>query len=110
MLKTMDSLFTSILSDMATGMAARDKVRFVMHSLQLSSTISLPFMPLKELTPRRIMFEVERVLQSHEEFVLGDDLHLNLIHVNMPFGSGNENQKRCGVNLKNRMLRKLCDC
>ena len=39
------------------------------------------------------MFEVERVLQSHEEFVLGDDIHLNLIHVNMPSGSGNKNRK-----------------
>ena len=46
------------------------------------------------------MFEVELVLQSHEEFVLGDDLHLNLIHVNMPSGSGNAHRKRCGVNLK----------
>ena len=26
----------------------------------------------------------------------------------MPSGSGNENRKRCGVNLKNRMLRKRC--
>ena len=108
MLKTLDRLFTSILSDMTTGMAARDQVRFVMHSPQLSSAIGLPFMPLKELTPRRIMFEVERVLQSHEEFVLGDDLYLNLIHVNMPSGSGNENRKRCGVNFKNRMPRKHC--
>ena len=31
-LKTLDRLFTSILSDMTTGMAARDQVRFVMHS------------------------------------------------------------------------------
>ena len=43
------------------------------------------------------MFEIERVLQSHEEFVLGDDLHINLIHVKMPSGSGNANRKRNGV-------------
>ena len=30
--------------------------------------------------------------------MLGDDIHLNLIHVNMPSGSGNANRKRCGVN------------
>ena len=79
LLKTLDRLFTSVLSDMTTAMANRDQVRFVMHSPQLTSAISLPFMPLKELTPRRIMFEVERVLQSHEQFVLPDDIHLNLI-------------------------------
>ena len=84
---------------MTTGMA---------DSSQLSSEISLPFMSLEELTPRRIMLEVERVLQSHEVIVLGNDLHLNLIYVNMPSGSGNANRERCGVNLKNRMLRKQC--
>ena len=47
------------------------------------------------------MFEVKRVLQSHEEFVLGDDIHLYLIHVSMPYGSKNANRKRCGVNLQN---------
>ena len=57
---------------------------FWMHSPQLINPISLPFMPLKELTPTRLMFEIERVLQSHEEFVLGDDIHINLIHVKMP--------------------------
>ena len=98
-LKTLDGLLTSILSDMTADMADHDQIRFVMHSPQLNSPISLPFMPLKELTPRRLMFEIERVLQSHEEFVLGDGLHINLIHVKMPSGSGNENRKRCGVNL-----------
>ena len=52
------------------------------------------------------MFEVEQVLQSYEKFVLGDDIHLNLIHANMPSGSGNENRKRCDVNLQTHMLRK----
>ena len=80
-LKTLDGLLTSILSDMTAGMADRDQIRFVMHSPQLTNPISLLFMPLKELTPRRLMFEIERVLQSHEEFVLGDDIHINLIHV-----------------------------
>ena len=84
-LKTLDGLLTSILSDMTAGMADRDQIRFVMHSPQLTNPISLPFMPLKELTPRRLMFEIERVLQSHEEFVLGDHIHINLIHVKMPF-------------------------
>ena len=74
-LKTLDGLLTSILSDMTAGMADRDQIRFVMHSPQLNNPISLPFMPLKELTPRRLMFEIER------EFVLGDDIHINLIHV-----------------------------
>ena len=107
-LKSLDDLLTSILSDMTEGMADRDQIRFVMHSPQLNNPTSLPFMPLEELTPRRLMFEIERVLQSHEEFVLGDDLHINLIHVKMPSGSGNSNRKRHGVNLQKRLIRKRC--
>ena len=107
-LKTLDGLLTSILSDMTAGMADRDQIRFVMHSPQLNSPISLPFMPLKELTPTRLMFEIERGLQSHEEFVLGDDPHINLIHVKMPSGSGNANRKRNGVKLQTRLVRKRC--
>ena len=91
-----------------TGMTAHDQVRVAMHLRQLSSAISLPFKPIEGLTPRRIMFEVKRVLQLQEEFGLGDDIQLNLTHVNMPSGSGNANRRRCGVNLQNRMLRKRC--
>ena len=54
------------------------------------------------------MSEIERVLQSHEEFVFGDDIHINLIHIKMPSGSGNENRKRCGVKLQTRLSRKRC--
>ena len=62
MLKALDRLFTPILSNMTTAMAARDhdQIRFVMHSPQLNSPISLLLMPLEELTLRRIMYEVER--------------------------------------------------
>ena len=93
--------------DMTAGITDRDQIRFVMQSPQLINPISLPFMSLKEFTPRRLMFVMfARVLQSHEEFVLGDDIHINLIHVKMPSGPGNENRQRCGVNLKTRLSRK----
>ena len=42
-LKTLDRLFTSILSEMTTGVAACDQVRFVMHSPQVTSAVALCF-------------------------------------------------------------------
>ena len=95
-------------------MADRDQIHLVMHSPLLNTPISLLFIPLKELTPRRFMFGVERVLQSHEEFTLSNDLSINLIHVKMPSGSGNGKRRSgrvkpfFGVNLQTRMLRKRC--
>ena len=85
-LKALNTLFDKILANVTACMKPRDQVRFVMHSPQLTLPISLPFMPLEELTPRRILFEVERVLQSHENFVLRDDIHLNLVRVKVPVG------------------------
>ena len=106
-LKALNTLFANILAGVTAGMAPRDQVRFVMHSPQLSFPISLPFMPLEELTPRRILFEVERVLQSHENFVLRDDIHLNLVRVKVPVG-GAWKRSRGGVKLERRLRDKQC--
>lgn len=103
----LEALFSNILSTVTAGMQTNDKVRFVMHSSQLSYPISLPFMPLTDLTPTRIMFEIERVLQSNEEFSLDGNVHLNLIHVAMPSG-GKGKIGRGGVNFKKRLQTKRC--
>ena len=87
-LKTLETLFSTVLSDMTLELNSRDRVRFVMHSSQLNSPISLPFMPKEHLTARRILFEVERVFQSYQQFVLRHDIHLNIIRVKLPARSG----------------------
>ena len=106
-LNLLDAIFSSILVNITKGMLPTDQVRFVMHSPQLSYPISLPFMPLRNLTATRIMFEIERVLQSNEQFSLDGSVHVNLIHVAMPSG-GKSKIKRGGINLKKRMEKKRC--
>ena len=103
----LEALFDSVLIKISNGMLATDQVRFVMHSQQLSYPISLPFMPRNELTTTRIMFEIERVLQSNEKFSLDGSLHVNLIHVAMPSG-GKGKIGRGGVNLQKRLHDKKC--
>ena len=61
-LDALEKIFGRVLSDMTKGMGTDDQIRFVMQSQQLPTPISLPFMPVRELTPQRMMFEVERVL------------------------------------------------
>lgn len=106
-LQLLEELFSSILAKITKGMQPTDQVRFVMHSPRLSYPISLPFMPLLNLTPTRIMFEIERVLQSNEQFSLDDTVHVNIIHVAMPVG-GKSKIKRGGINLKKRLEKKRC--
>lgn len=103
----LEAVFLSILATITTGMLPTDQVRFVMHSPQLSYPISLPFMTLTDLTPKRIMFEIERVLQSNEQFSLDGNVHVHLIHVGMPSG-GKGKIGRGGVNLQKRLQNKKC--
>lgn len=53
---------------------------------------SVPFMKKEELTVGRFLSEIERVLQSYEQFVLDTSLEIELTHVELPEGGA---QKRC---------------
>ena len=55
-----------------------------MDSPQLDYPIVLQFMRRTELTVNRVLSEIERVLQSYEEF------GMELVHVHMPSGSGSK--------------------
>ncbi len=63
-------LFEQLLDDVTTGMKESDQIRFVLRTEQLDTPISLPFMPVSKLTPERVYSQIERVVQSHQEFRL----------------------------------------
>ncbi len=64
-------LFEQLLDDVTTGMKESDQIRFVLRTEQLDTPISLPFMPVSKLTPERVYSQIERVVQSHQEFPFG---------------------------------------
>lgn len=43
-----------------------------------------------QLTVDRLLSEIERVLQSYEEFVIDRSLEIEVIHVKLPTGKGNK--------------------
>ena len=59
-----------------------------MDNPQLDFPIVLPFMKRSALTVDRLLSEIERVLQSHEQFVLDETLTIELVHVHIVSGSG----------------------
>ena len=81
-------IFEHLLRDVTTGMNEKDQVRFVLRSTQLDTPISLPFMPLWQLTAERIFSQIERVIQSNQDFRLNDTVTVNMIRVVTPQGSG----------------------
>ena len=97
-------IFEHLLSDVTEGMDEKDQVRFVLRSEQLDTPISIPFLPLAQMTPERVFSAVQRVMQSNREFRLNDTVTVDLIHVEAPQGSGRS--KRSVLNIKEYLHKK----
>ncbi len=97
-------LFEQLLDDVTTGMKESDQVRFVLRTEQLETPISLPFMPVSKLTPERVYSQIERVVQSHQEFRLNGSVVVDIVHVEMPEGEGK--RKRGDIDLGSHLKSK----
>ena len=90
-LKVLKQLFASIIDHIAGDIPSNDLIRITMDNPELDYPITLPFMSRSTLTVDRLLSEIERVLQSYEQFVLDETFGIELVHVHMTKGSG---QKR----------------
>ncbi len=97
-------IFQRLLSDVTSGMNEGDLVRFVLRSEQLDKPISLPFMSVSRLTPERVFSQIERVVQSHQDFRLDESVIVDIVHVEMPQGSGK--RKRDNIDLESYLVSK----
>ena len=98
------NIFNQILVDTVGGVASNDQVRMIIHSNQLEYPIAFPFMAPPRLTSERILSELERVIQSNQEFRLNDSVDVNVLDVSMP--SGGKGRKRANVNLEKHLEKK----
>ena len=92
-------IFHHLLEEVKEGMAPNDQVRFILRSEQLETPISLPFMPVERLTTERVYSQLERVIQSNQEFRLNDTVTIDINHVKTPVGSGRSKLKRTTYNI-----------
>ena len=99
-------IFDHLLEDVTEGMNSTDQVRFVLSSHQLQFPISLPFCPLEQLTTEKVLAQVEKVVQSNEEFRLNDTVNIDIIRVEMPQGSGKSRAKRTTYDLREYLKKK----
>ena len=98
------AIFEHLLNDVTQDMNDQDQVRFVLRSEQLDTPISMPFMPMVQLTPERVFSQIERVIQSNRDFRLNDTVTVDIIHVEAPQGSGRS--KRDVLNIKDFLHKK----
>lgn len=91
-LRTLKILFQSIIDNITHFIDKTDLVRLSVECPELDFPISIPFIKMGDLNADRILSEIERVLQSYEQFVLDETLEIELIHVKLPTGGVG---KRC---------------
>ena len=99
-------IFDRLIKDVTQGMNSTDQVRFVLQSNQLQFPISLPFCSLEELTSEKVFSQVEKVVQSNEEFRLNDTVNIDILRVEMPQGSGKSKVKRTTYDLREYLKKK----
>ena len=97
-------IFDHLIKDVTKGMNPTDQVRFVLSSNQLQTPIALPFCSLEELTTEKVLSQVEKVVQSNEEFRLNTTVNIDVIRVEMPRGSGRS--KRTTLNIRDYLEKK----
>ena len=97
-------IFDRLIQDVTEGMNPTDQVRFVLDSKQLQSPITLPFCALEELTTEKVFSQIEKVVQSNEEFRLNDAVNIDILRVEMPQGSGN--RRRTTYDLREYLKKK----
>ena len=97
-------IFHHLLEEVTEDMAPNDKIRFILRSEQLETPISLPFMTVEELTTERFFSQIERVIQSNQEFRLNDTVIIDINHVKTPEGSGKS--KRTIFNIRDHLKEK----
>ena len=112
-LKTLQHLFDSVLTDVTKGMLEENLVQVTLECPDLDFPIRLPFMQRNQLISELLLTEIERVLQSNKRFVLDHCVQLNIIHVSLPKGgTGNRcdyvdterflKDKRCIIQIQNK--------
>ena len=101
------AIFQHLLDDVTHGMNEKDQVRFVLRSEQLDLPISIPFMPLAQLTTERVFSQIERVIQSNRDFRLNDTVTIDIIHVEEPQGgTSNSRSKRTTLDIREYLKKK----
>ena len=104
-LETFHKLFDSLLQDITANANDNDFIHLSIQTPQLDYPIQLPFTKKIDLRVSRILDEIERVLQSDEEFILDDGVEIEVIHVHNPNGGRN---RQGYVNLDRFLMNKKC--
>ena len=105
-LKALKKIFNALIDDVPKFADDQDLIRLSFQTPELDYPIELPFRKKIHLSADIFLSEIERVLQSYEQFTLDSGLEIDVIHVRMPIGSGRK--KTDYINLEKYLKEKRC--
>ena len=88
---SMDGLVPSVLRE--ANLPPGSLVGITMQSKRLDYPIRMSWMPVEEISQEKIAATFERVMQSHNEFVLDDDVAVNVVTLEDRRGGGRARRK-----------------
>ena len=101
-------ILSAILDEALNNVPPTDKVRIRLDSRHLDRPIWTPPIQRDQLTVDRIMLEVSRVLQSHEDFRLDDTFSLWVQHAAIPGGTCSTIDSKQNALLLRKLREKRC--
>lgn len=104
-----EKIFNSILSHIIPKSATKhDLIKIVIQAANLDYPIIIPFTPIKHISVNLILSEIERVLQSFEEFLIDERFFINISHIKYPIGAKKHGKYRNSINFQNFLKHKRC--
>ena len=77
-------VFESLIKDLTKGIPETHKANFILRSTQLKEPLCIPFCPVKEITPEKVLSTLERILQTNTEFTFDDTVKIEFNHIKVP--------------------------
>lgn len=90
LLRELEDMFDNILNETARGLDPfLDLGRVIIHHMGLYNPVYVPLRPLKDLTGKSVMENLQNVLTSHENLSLDNSFYLNVGFIKVPKGGTN---------------------
>ncbi|KAG8174300.1 hypothetical protein JTE90_006170 [Oedothorax gibbosus] len=82
------NMFQSIIKNTTAQLKGNDFTRICISSKSLDRPISTHLIKVSEMTPEKIVSQIEKVMQSGKEIKVDESLDIDVVTLKMPRGSG----------------------
>lgn len=87
LLRELEDMFDNVITEAAQGLDPfLDLGRVIIHHMGLYNPMYVPLRPLKDLTGKGVMENLQNVLKSHENLSLDNSFYLNVGFIKVPKG------------------------